>query len=685
MAVIENRFLCDLSKPVQAQALKGNVFSLDNLGSRLSVLIYDNGQPATISGSITANCILPDGSTVNVNGGLTTENGGSKAYVDVPQSCLLIPGILKIAIKCTSSSVITTLAAIVANVYMTKTDNVITPSQQIITDWNAEISASLANQDAKISDLKSALTATEFHAKDIENKAIKVIYPTNRFNKNTVVNGKIISKKGVISDASGYFYSDLIPVEYGQTYCFYLQTSQFGVNIGANGYGADGERLTYFEADSSTSTAVVITITDPFVRYVRINGKSTNIDVKQFCVGSTLPTYTAYSAPIYYVGDLLNSNAHILDDIDTAKAFIIGNVHYPTNRFNKNTATEGAYIHPGTGVIYEASGYFYSALIPIEYNKTYIFDIVTSEFGANAKNVAIYDKDGNHLGKIEGSNPDTSSCTFTNNVLNAKYVRINGRTSVIGSVRFAEGSTLPAYTAYQDPYYILQNYIRLPENEQYTNPLYGKKISLTGDSICHGAGYLGGFGKIIADENEMTMQNIAVNGATIISGTQASGTDRFWICNSITSMDADSDYAIVEGGVNDASLGVTMGTITSADDFDGPFDTTTFCGAFEKICHDLIYRFAGKKYGYVAVHACAWNYWAYRNNDNSYYYMAKKICMKWGVPFCDLNEKVPAFAYLPADDNLRVTYTDNGDGWHPNEAGYRKYYVDKITDWLKGL
>jgi len=165
MAVVENRFVCDLSKPVQAQALKGNVFSLDNLGSRLSVLIYNNGQPATISGSVTANCILPDGSTVNVNGGLTTENGNSKAYVDIPQSCLLIPGILKIAIKCKSSSVITTLAAIVANVYMTKTDNVITPSQQIINDWNAEISAAIAtqnaaiaNQDTKINDLKSALS-----------------------------------------------------------------------------------------------------------------------------------------------------------------------------------------------------------------------------------------------------------------------------------------------------------------------------------------------------------------------------------------------------------------------------------------------------------------------------------------------------------------------------------------------
>ena len=171
MAVVENRFVCDLSKPVQAQALKGNVFSLDNLGSRLSVLIVNNGVPATISGSVTANCILPDGSTVNVNGTLTTENGGSKAYVDIPQGCLLIPGILKIAIKCTSSSVITTLAAIVANVYMTKTDNVITPSQQLITDWNAEISSAIATQNATIESHGSQITA-------INNKIGNTTLPT---------------------------------------------------------------------------------------------------------------------------------------------------------------------------------------------------------------------------------------------------------------------------------------------------------------------------------------------------------------------------------------------------------------------------------------------------------------------------------------------------------------------------
>ena len=166
MAKIEAWLSCDLKKPVQVQGLSGNVFSMDNNGSRINVRIYDNGEKTTVSGSVTANCILADGSTINVNGSLTTDNGQSVAYVDIPQSCLLVPGPIRIAIKLTASGVITTLAAVVTTVYRTQTDIVITPSAQIITDWNAEISAAIAtqnatiaNQDTKINDLKSALGA----------------------------------------------------------------------------------------------------------------------------------------------------------------------------------------------------------------------------------------------------------------------------------------------------------------------------------------------------------------------------------------------------------------------------------------------------------------------------------------------------------------------------------------------
>ena len=43
-------------------------------------------------------------------------------------------------------------------------------------------------------------------------------------------------------------------------------------------------------------------------------------------------------------------------------------------------------------------------------------------------------------------------------------------------------------------------------------------------------------------------------------------------------------------------------------------------------------------------------------------------------------------------EELKDTYTipssvneGHGDGWHPNELGYKTFYVDQITAWLKTL
>ena len=145
MAKVKSWFNCDLQHAVQVQALNGNVFSMDNNGNQICVRIFDGGEKAVISATVTARCILADGSTVNLNGSLTSVNSQSVAVVDIPQSVLLIPGTLKISVQLTSSSVVATIAAIITTVYATKTDNVITPSSQVISDWNAEISAQLAS------------------------------------------------------------------------------------------------------------------------------------------------------------------------------------------------------------------------------------------------------------------------------------------------------------------------------------------------------------------------------------------------------------------------------------------------------------------------------------------------------------------------------------------------------------
>lgn len=216
-----------------------------------------------------------------------------------------------------------------------------------------------------------------------------------------------------------------------------------------------------------------------------------------------------------------------------------------------------------------------------------------------------------------------------------------------------------------------------------TNPLYGKIIAFEGDSICAGAGYSGGYGKIIAERNEMEYYNTAVGGGVMPSGIlTSSGSERHGIAAGVAAMNPDADYLIFEGGVNDTSLNLTLGEIAEGYPEAGEsdtLDTTTFLGAFESACRELVTTFAGKKVGYIFVHGIfasdhRWNtLWRGK---------MKEILVKWGVPYLDLQEQMPPLNLIPA---LKETYTANGDGWHPNELGYTKYYCDKIEAWLKTL
>ena len=87
------------------------------------------------------------------------------------------------------------------------------------------------------------------------------------------------------------------------------------------------------------------------------------------------------------------------------------------------------------------------------------------------------------------------------------------------------------------------------------SPLFGKRISVNGDSICQGVGHPGGYVKIIAERNSMTYENLGIGGGTVATGivpkSSAEGKPRHPIAVTVDRMDPDADYAIVEGGVND--------------------------------------------------------------------------------------------------------------------------------------
>lgn len=143
MASVNVNLSCDLQHPVRVQYLDGNMFSMDNGGNTINVLVYDNGEPAQIGGTVTANVIRADGGTVAVTGSLS----GNKVTIVMPQACYAVTGAVSVIIKLTQDTTVTTIAAFVANVYRSSTDTVVDPGTiiQSVEDLIADIEGAVAD------------------------------------------------------------------------------------------------------------------------------------------------------------------------------------------------------------------------------------------------------------------------------------------------------------------------------------------------------------------------------------------------------------------------------------------------------------------------------------------------------------------------------------------------------------
>lgn len=160
MARIETWFNQDLKKPVKVQYLDGNVFSQDNYGNVVGVRVYDNGTPADLAGTVSANVIRSDGGTVALQG---TIMDGYRVYVVLPQAAYYVPGVISIVIKLATDSATTTLCAVVANVYQSSTDTAIDPGTIIssIDTLISEIDSAVASIPLDYSDLQNAVASVQ--------------------------------------------------------------------------------------------------------------------------------------------------------------------------------------------------------------------------------------------------------------------------------------------------------------------------------------------------------------------------------------------------------------------------------------------------------------------------------------------------------------------------------------------
>ena len=265
----------------------------------------------------------------------------------------------------------------------------------------------------------------------------------------------------------------------------------------------------------------------------------------------------------------------------------------------------------------------------------------------------------------------------------AYYIRIVGSVNKIDEVMLTPDETLPSSYIDYNNYSInitdtkfINDIINKTYKKinNYNNILIGKSALYFGDSICYGEGYRGGYAKLISENNNMTYINKGVSGATI---TRRDGIS--CILDTVLNSNDTADYIILEGGTNDAGGFQEFGEITTG--YTAALNETTFCGAVESLLKNSLIKWHDKKICFILTTN------TYRRPDQKHYFdTIKQICEKWSVPYLDLYTKGRLNTNI---EIMKNTYTSDWqgtpDGLHPNEQGYKLFYVDQITEFLKTI
>lgn len=348
MATVKCDFRCDLTKPIKVEYLDGNIFTMDNGGNTINVYCYEGEEPATLGGSVSANVIRPDGTTVPVSGAID----GNKAYVTLQQEAYAVPGHVTIIIKVTQGTTVTTIAAIVANNMLSSTDTIVDPGtiipsvQALIAQIEtavgsipADYSALLATLAADYSSSKTyavgdyawqagvlkrcivpITTAETYTAAHWTNavlgddlSALKSAFintldkqPTrNLFDPYTMTDNLLINESGVESTNANYITSDFILIT--------------NVNAVITSIGAVDRQYKYrvavYDANKTwkrrvlgtSDTLVLDGVNNNYIRICFEKARQTDFNTVQVELGSTATAYVPHQMPFDYNGRIMIS------------------------------------------------------------------------------------------------------------------------------------------------------------------------------------------------------------------------------------------------------------------------------------------------------------------------------------------------------------------------------------------
>lgn len=212
------------------------------------------------------------------------------------------------------------------------------------------------------------------------------------------------------------------------------------------------------------------------------------------------------------------------------------------------------------------------------------------------------------------------------------------------------------------------------------SPLAGKKIVYDGDSIAASREHnSGGYAKLIANETNGMYENFAEGGARLCSSDEYHS-----VVDNLMNLADDGDLYCFEGGINDFWANTPIGEC-DVSDYTCELDTNTICGAMETIFRYCMEHFSGKPICFVIVHKIQDTAVLQNGNGDTFedYRNAMiSVCQKYSVPYYDAFMESGLNGWNQAQNELFLTANKEGisDGIHPNEEGYKRYYVPQLID-----
>ncbi|MBR2590134.1 MAG: SGNH/GDSL hydrolase family protein [Clostridia bacterium] len=239
--------------------------------------------------------------------------------------------------------------------------------------------------------------------------------------------------------------------------------------------------------------------------------------------------------------------------------------------------------------------------------------------------------------------------------------------------------------------YLAVRAVRYADGEKYVSD-YNKtyvsdietvgKMYSCGDSVAMGVGsHSFSYADIFAQENNLELIDTTSTGSQLCSVDE----NEDHICEEIIkNVTNDYKYVFIEGGNNDYYSGAPLGEVTPAGS--KSFNLNTVCGALESAFTYLQKNCPDSKVIFVLMHEPDGA--AQKKNDigltfNDYAEVIREVCTKYKISVADC---LKDSGLKTTDTKIKKQYTFNyngvypeGDGVHPTEQAYRKFYMPLIN------